>query len=47
MAVDPRVGGKSGGFVIFMGSFGFSDLNEVQFLLAQLLCQQTYISLIV
>ena len=26
---------------IFMGLFIFSDLNEVGFILAQLLCQQT------
>ena len=31
--------------VIFMRLFLFSDLNEVRFLLAQLLCQQTYTSL--
>ena len=31
--------------VIFMGCSFFSDLNEVRFLLAQLLCQQTRIRL--
>jgi len=34
------VAGSIADLVIFMGLFAFSDLNEVRFLLAQLLCQQ-------